>query len=88
MVTNLDVLDQLSSCNDNTGTLVATNKRQLGGQWPVTVHGVQISVAHTGVLDVDKNLIWAWLLNWNLLVLDWSAGLLNDLRPLLGWDLW
>ena len=53
-------------------------------QWPVTIDGMKISVADTRVLDVDENLIRTWLLNWNLLVLDWSAGLLNHLRPLLG----
>jgi hypothetical protein len=31
---------------------------------------VQICVADTGVLDVDKNLIWARLLDGNLLVDD------------------
>jgi hypothetical protein len=53
-------------------------------QWPVTVDGVQIGVADTRVLDVDKNLIWAGLLNRNPLVVDGSASLFNDLRPLLG----
>jgi hypothetical protein len=53
-------------------------------QGPVAVHSVEISVADTRVLDVDKNLIRAWLLHWNLLVLDGSTSLLNDLRPLLG----
>jgi hypothetical protein len=51
---------------------------------PVTVDGVQISMADTRVFDVDKNLIRTWLLDRNLLVLDGAASLLNDLRPLLG----
>ena len=52
-------------------------------QRPVTVHGVKVSVANSTVLDVDQNLIRTRLLDGNLLVLDGSAGLLNDLRPLL-----
>jgi len=47
---------------------VASNKRELGRQWPVTIDGVEIRVADTGVLDVDENLIRAWLLNWDLLI--------------------
>jgi hypothetical protein len=39
-------------------------------------------MANTRVLDVDENFIWAGLLDWNLLVLDGTAGLLDDLRPL------
>jgi hypothetical protein len=52
-------------------------------QGPVTVDGVEIGMTNTGELDVDENLIWAGLLYWNLLVLDGTAGLLDDLRPLL-----
>lgn len=44
-------------------------------------------MADAGKLDVDEHLIRAGLLDWNLLVLDGAAGLLDDLRPLLGWDL-
>ena len=55
-------------------------------QWPVSVHSVQISVADTRVLDVDKNLIGAGLLYGNLLVLDGASGLVDDLRPLLLWN--
>ena len=53
-------------------------------QRPVTIDGVEICVADTRVLDVDENLIRAWLLDWNLLVLDGATSLLNHLRPLLG----
>ena len=60
----------------------------LAYQRPVTVHGVEISVTDTRVLDVDKNLIWARLLDGNLLVLYGTTGLLDDLRPLLLWDFW
>ena len=58
-------------------------KRKYAHQWPVTIHSVKISVAHTTVLDVDENLIRAGFLDGNLLVVDGSAGLLDDLRPLL-----
>jgi len=36
-------------------------------------------VADTGVLDVDENLIWAGLLNWDLLV-DGSYGSLESFK--------
>ena len=49
---------------------MASDKREFGGQWPVTVDGVEISVADTGELDVDENFIWARLLDWDLLVDD------------------
>jgi hypothetical protein len=68
IVTDLDVFNERSECNDDTGTFVSTDKWKLGGQWPVTVHGVEISVADTRVLDVDENLIWTGLLDWNFLV--------------------
>lgn len=45
-------------------------------------------MADTRVLDVDENLIWARLLYGDLLVVDRTTGLLDDLRPLLLWDLW
>jgi hypothetical protein len=70
LLANLDILDKLAAGDDNTGTLVATNKGQLGVEGPVTLPGVEISVADTGELDVDEDLIGARLLNRNLLVLD------------------
>lgn len=86
MVANLDVLDELSLGNNDTSTLVASYQRKLGRERPVTVDGVEVRVADTRVLDVDQDLVWAWLLDWDLLVLDWSSGLFNDLSPLLLWD--
>lgn len=88
VISNLNILDQFSACNDDTGTFVATDERQFGIQRPVTVHGVEICVANTGELDINENLIRTWLLNRNLLVNDWLASLLDDLCPLLSWDLW
>jgi hypothetical protein len=44
---------------------------------------VEIGMANTRELDVDENLIWAGLLYWDLLVLDGTTGLLDDLCPLL-----
>lgn len=70
VIANFDVTDKLSSGNDNTSTLVSTDKWEFGGQWPVTVDGVEISVADTRVLDVDENLIWSRLLDWDPLVDD------------------
>ena len=70
VVANFDVLDELTTGYDNTCTLVSTDQRQLGCQWPVTVDGVEIGVADARVLDVHENLIWAWLCYWDLLVDD------------------
>jgi len=86
MVANLNVVDKITSGYDNTSTLVTADERKLGWQWPVTVDGVKISVADTGELDVDEDLIWTWLLDWDLLVLDWTAGLFDDLSPLSLWN--
>lgn len=70
LLANLDILDKLATGDNNTGTLVATNKGQLGVEGPVALPGVEISVADTGELDVDEDLIGTRLLNGNLLVLD------------------
>lgn len=43
-------------------------------------------MADTRVLDIDQDLIWPRLLHWNLLVLNGTAGLLNNTGPLLLWD--
>lgn len=82
----LPVLHKVALCNNDTSTFVATNQRKLGRQWPITVHGVEVSVTNTRILDVDENLIWAWLLDGDLLVLDGATGLLDDLRPLHIWN--
>lgn len=82
----LPVLHKVALRNNDTSTFVATNKWKLGWQWPIAVHGVEISVANTRILDVDEDLIWAWLLDWNLLELDGATGLLDDLRPLHIWN--
>lgn len=68
----------------NTSQQASREKHWHTNQRPVAIDGVEISVADTRVLDVDQNLVGARLLDWNLLVLDGTAGLLNDLRPLLG----
>ena len=55
LLADLDILDKLAASDNNTGTLVATNKRQLGVEGPVTLPGVEIGVADTGELDVDED---------------------------------
>lgn len=65
---------------------MATNKGQLCGKWPVTVDGVEVCVADTGVLDVQEDFIRTWLGDGDLLVDDGATSLLDDLRPLLGRD--
>jgi len=87
VVTNLNVIHKVTLGHDDAGTLVTTDERKLGWKRPVTIDGMQVGVADTRVLDVDEDLIWAWLLDWDLLVDDWTTGLLDDLRPLRFWDL-
>ena len=70
VVANFDVLDEGTSCHDDTSTFVSTHERKLGCQWPIAVHSVEICVADTRELNVDKYLIWAWLLDGDLLVLN------------------
>jgi len=57
IVTNLKVGDILALGNNDASAFVATDKRKLGVKGPVTVVSVEVSVADTRVLDVDKNLV-------------------------------
>jgi hypothetical protein len=65
---------------------VASNKGNLGVEWPVTVHGVKVSVADTRELDVDENLIWTGLWHWDILVDNLATTLLQHLGLLHLWD--
>jgi len=87
VVAKLDILDEITASDNNTGTLVATDKGQLGVKGPVTHDSVEIGVADTRVLDVDEDLIGTGLLDGNLLVDNGTTSLLDDLRPLNGRDL-
>jgi hypothetical protein len=87
VVTNIDLADKLTACNNDTRTFVAANKRKLGWKGPVAVQGVEIGVTDTSVLDIDEDLIGTRLGNGDLLVLEWAASLLDDLSPLLLGDL-
>jgi hypothetical protein len=96
LLADLDILDKLAASDNNTGTLVATNKGQLGVKGPVTLPGVEIGVADTGELDVDQDLIGTRLLNGNLLVLDgyrkWDVSMklktdISAVERIVGW-LW
>ena len=44
-------------------------------------------MADARVFDVDEHFVGAWFWDWDLFVFDWTAGLLDDLGPLLLWDL-
>lgn len=68
MVSNLNIGNQFAFRYNDASTFVATDERELGSQWPVTIDCVKICVADARVFDVDKNLIWAWLLDWDSLV--------------------
>lgn len=83
---NLDVFYQFTASYDDTGTFVAADEREFGGDRPVSIDGVEVGVADAGVFNVDEDFIGAGLGDWNLLVLDWTTGLLNDLSPLLFGD--
>ena len=54
---------------------------------PITLESMKIGMTNTGVLDVNEDLIRAGFLNWNLLELDGTAGLLEHLGPLLLGDM-
>lgn len=82
MLLQLPIIHEASHGDHDTSTLVSTDEGKLGGKWPVTIHSVQVGVAHARVFDVDENLIGAGLLHGNLLVHHWPTGLLDDLRPL------
>lgn len=56
---HLNVLDQVALSHDYSSTLVAADKREFGREGPVAVHGVQVSVADTAVLDVDEDFVRA-----------------------------
>ena len=66
MVTNLHVLDELASCYDNTRTFVTADEGQLSRDRPVPIDSVKICMTNARVFDVDKNLIWAGLLDCGL----------------------
>lgn len=69
MVADLNILNKLATGDDDTSTLVTTDKGQLDIEGPVTHHGVVVGVADTGELDVNEDLIGTGLLDGNLLVL-------------------
>lgn len=56
--------------------LVSSNERALGGNRPVVVPGMEISVADTGALEVDKTLSGAEILGLpdGVVVLDEERG--------------
>jgi hypothetical protein len=68
MITNLNVVDKGTASYNNASTFVSTDQWELCWQWPVSVDGVEISVADTRVLDVNENFIWARLLDWDPLI--------------------
>lgn len=70
VLAELNVGDELTALDDNTGTLVATDEGQLDGEGPVAHHGVQVGVADTRELDVDEDLIRTRLGHGDLLVDD------------------
>lgn len=63
MVPNLNVSDQISSCNNHTGTLMTTDQGQFGRDRPVTVDSVQVGMADTRVFDIDEDFVRARFCN-------------------------
>jgi hypothetical protein len=86
-VADVNLGDELTLGYDDTGTFVATDEGKLSIEGPVTLHGMEIGMADTRVLDVDEDLIGAGLLDGDLLEDDGTALLLDHLGPLLFWDL-
>jgi len=64
----LNVVHERSESHNNASAFMSADEGELGCQWPISVHCVKICMADTRVFDVDENLIWTWLLNWDLLV--------------------
>lgn len=58
---------------------MSTDQWKFGWDRPVTVHRMKIGVADTGELDVDKHFVWAWLSDWDLLVLDRATASASQL---------
>jgi hypothetical protein len=64
----LNVIDERAEGHHDASALMSANEGKLGCQRPISIYRVKICVANTRVFDVDENLIWTWLLNWNLLI--------------------
>lgn len=47
---------------------MAANEGDLGSNWPVAIHSVEIGVTDARVFDIDENFVGARLSNGNLLV--------------------
>ena len=82
-VADLEVAHRRALGDDDTGALVASDERELGGERPVALPGVQVCVAHPGVLDVDEDLCWLGGWHGDLLVLQRPAVGLEDDAHLL-----
>jgi len=81
LVANFEVARLVIHGDDIAGTLVSSDEGQLVVERPVSKHGVQVSVADTGVLDSHKRLAGLELLrldDWDLLNRDRSALLVED----------
>ena len=68
IITDLNIFNERPESYYNAGPLMAANEGLLRFQWPVPVKSMQVCVADTGVLDVDKNFIWSRLLHWYFLI--------------------
>jgi hypothetical protein len=68
MITNFNAIDKGSESHHDASTFMSADEGKLGRQWPISVHCVKICMANARIFYVDENLIWTWLLNWNLLV--------------------
>lgn len=80
VVSDLDVFHKLTTGDDDTGSLMASYQGKLGFQGPVSVYGVKVSMADTGIFNVDEDFIGTGLLYGDLLVIDRSARFLNHLE--------
>jgi hypothetical protein len=50
MIAYLDVLDEVTDGDNNTGTFVASDKGKLGREGPISLPGVEVRVANFGQL--------------------------------------
>lgn len=83
VVSNFKLIDEFTRGDDHASSFMSAHERKLQIEGPVTLHGVQVGVANSGIPDLDQNLVRARLCNGDLLVNKGSTFLLDHLGPLL-----
>jgi hypothetical protein len=87
MIADFNVGYERAFGDDDAGAFMPADERHLGVEGPVAFHGVEIGVTDAGKFDADEDFIWAGFWDGDFLVDGWTACLLDNLSPLLCWDL-